>query len=73
MIPHHTKILHITYNVHQDADEFLKTPEGAKMLKTSHRAEEVDQEENEEVGGLELQESTEGNSETVDEEKGAEN
>ena len=43
------------------------------MLKTSRKAEEEDQEENGEVGGLELQEATDGESETVDEEKGAEN
>ena len=51
----------------------MKTPEGAKMLKTSHKAEEGEQDVNEEVGGLELQESMDGKSETMDEEKGAEN
>ena len=53
----------------------MKTPEGAKMLKTSQKSEEGEKEQdvNEEVGGLELQESTEGKSETVDKEKGTEN
>ena len=71
MTPHHTKISH---NVNQDAEEFLKTPEGAKMLKTSQKTEEGEEELDviEEVGGLELQESKDGKSETVDEEKGAE-
>ena len=73
MTPHHAKILHILFDIHQGAEEFLKTPEGAKMLKTSRKAEEEDQEENGEVGGLELQEATDVESETVDEEKGAEN
>ena len=43
------------------------------MLKTSHKAEEGEQDVNEEVDGLELQESMDGKSETMDEEKGAEN
>ena len=52
----------------------MKTPEGAKMLKTSQKTEEGEEELDviEEVGGLELQESKDGKSETVDEEKGAE-
>ena len=70
MTPHHAQIIH---DIHQGREEFLKTPEGAKMLKTSRKAEEEDQEENGEVGGLELQEATDVESETVDEEKGAEN
>ena len=45
MTPHHTKI---SYNVNQDAEEFLKTPEGAKMLKT-HQVEKEEQDENEEA------------------------
>ena len=64
-------ILHITYNIHQGAEEFLKTPEGAKMLKTQE--EEEKQDENEEGSGLELLEGTDGKSETMDEEKGVEN
>ena len=65
---HHTKI---SYNVNQDSEEFLKTPEGARMLKTHQ--EEEEQEENEESSGLESQEATDGKSEPMDEEKGAEN
>ena len=51
----------------------MKTPEGAKMLKTSQKSEEGEKEQdvNEEVGGLELQESMVGNPETVNEGKEA--
>ena len=48
MTAHHTKISH---NVNQNAEEFLKTPEGAKMLKTSQKTEEEEQDENEEGSG----------------------
>ena len=61
MTAHHTNISH---NVHQDAEEFLKTPEGAQMLKT-HQVEKEEQDENEEGSGLELQEATDGKSETI--------
>ena len=63
MTSHHTKISHFTFDIHQDAEEFLKTPEGAKMLKTHQEEEEED--ENKEGSGLELQEATDGKSETI--------
>ena len=73
MTPHHTKILH-KYNAYQDAEDFLKTTEGAKMLKIHQVEKEVEEEDkNEEGSGSELQESTDNKSETIDEEKGAEN
>ena len=49
-----TQRYYISTNVHQDAEKFLKTHEGAKMLKI-HQVEKEDQDDNEEVGGLELQ------------------
>ena len=61
MTAHQPKISH---NVNQDAEEFLKTPEGAQMLKT-HQVEKEEQDENEEGSGLELQEATDGKSETI--------
>ena len=42
------------------------------MLKT-HQEEEGDQDENKESSSLELQEATDGKTDTTDEEKGAEN
>ena len=51
----------------------MKTAEGAKMLKTHHVDKEEQDESEEGSGGLELQEATDGKSETMDEEKGAEN
>ena len=47
----------------------MKTPEGAKMLKR-HQVEEEEQDENDESCSLE---ATDSKSETMDEEKGAEN
>ena len=61
------------HDIHQDAEEFLKTPEGARMLKIHQVEEEEEQDENEESSGLELQEANDDKSETMDEEKGAEN
>jgi len=57
----------------EGAEEFLKTPEGAKMLKIHMVEEEQEQDENEQGSVLELKEATDGKSETMDEEKEAEN
>ena len=70
-IASHRDITYHILNINQDSEEFLKTPEGARMLKTHQ--EEEEQEENEESSGLESQEASDGKSETMDEEKGAEN